>query len=225
MKIFETIFDICYLITIITVGIKIIKSSKKGSHLKLFGIMAIVLGCGDAFHLVPRVYSLWTVGINNDPAALGFGEMVASITMTIFYVILYNIWEMRYDIKNDKTLKTVIYLLAIVRIILCLLPQNDWFAANPPHIWGIYRNIPFVIMGLLIIIIFYKKAKENKDSSFRYMWLAITLSFGFYIPVVLYAHIIPAVGALMMPKTLAYVWIVFMGYNALKNSKEELNNQ
>ena len=48
------------------------------------------------------------------------------------------------------------------------------------------------------------------------MWLAITLSFGFYIPVVLWADTIPAVGALMIPKTCAYVWIVVMGYREMK---------
>ena len=40
-------------------------------------------------------------------------------------------------------------------------------------------------MGLIIIVLFYKSAKENNDSSFRWMWLTIVLSFAFYIPVVL----------------------------------------
>lgn len=218
MKIFESIFDVCYLLTVISIGIKMIKTSEKGSQFKLFGVMAIVLGCGDAFHLVPRVYSMWTVGIENNPAALGFGEAVASITMTIFYVILFHIWEMRYDVKDDKGLKNSVYILAVIRILLCLFPQNDWFSANAPVSWGIYRNIPFAIMGLIIIVIFFKKAKEFNDTSFKYMWLAVTLSFGFYIPVVLFAKTIPVVGALMMPKTLAYVWVVFMGYKAMKEA-------
>ena len=221
MRIFESIFDICYLVTVLTVGIKMIKETEKGSQYRLFGIMAIVLGCGDAFHLVPRVYSMWTVGINNNPAALGFGEAVASITMTIFYVILFHIWEMRYEVKDDKGLKFSVYALAAIRIILCLFPQNDWLSPNAPEIWGIYRNIPFAIMGLVIIVIFFKKAREFNDLSFKNMWLAVTLSFGFYAPVVLFAKTIPIVGALMMPKTLAYVWVVFMGYNAMKRVNEK----
>ena len=108
---------------------------------------------------------------------------------------------------------------------ICLLytsfPQNDWLSPNAPEIWGIYRNIPFAIMGLVIIVIFFKKAREFNDTSFKNMWLAVTLSFGFYAPVVLFVHKIPAVGALMMPKTLAYVWVVFMGYNAMKKVNEK----
>ena len=52
------------------------------------------------------------------------------------------------------------------------------------------------------------------------MWLAITLSFLFYIPVVLWADTLPMIGMLMIPKTLAYVWVVWMGYQLMK---KELN--
>ena len=46
-------------------------------------------------------------------------------------------------------------------------------------------------MGLLIIVLFYRSAKEHDDSAFRWMWMTIVLSFGFYIPVVLWANTVP----------------------------------
>lgn len=214
--IFESIFDILYLITVITLGITMIKKSNGNSQFKLFGIMAVVLGCGDAFHLVPRVYAMWTTGMEANAAALGFGQFITSITMTIFYCILYNVYVKRYDIKDDKMTKFVIYGLAIVRILLCLMPQNEWLSPDAPLLWGIIRNIPFAILGLIILILFYQQAKLHNDKQFRFMWLAIVLSFGFYIPVVLFAKTYPLVGLLMMPKTCAYVWIVWMGYSELR---------
>ena len=51
------------------------------------------------------------------------------------------------------------------------------------------------------------------------MWLAIVLSFAFYIPVVLFSGVFPPIGALMIPKTCAYVWIVWMGYKDMKNKE------
>lgn len=75
-------------------------------------------------------------------------------------------------------------------------------------------------MGIVIIVLFYRQAKQNNDHVFRFMWLAITLSFLFYIPVVLWADTMPLIGMLMIPKTLAYVWVVFMGYQLMK---KELN--
>ena len=49
-----------------------------------------------------------------------------------------------------------------------------------------------------------------------WMWLTIVLSFGFYIPVVLWADAIPLIGMLMIPKTCAYVWTVLIGYSAMR---------
>ena len=85
-----------------------------------------------------------------------------------------------------------------------------------PLSWGIYRNIPFAMLGLLVIVLFYRSAKEQGDRAFRWTWLTIVLSFGFYIPVVLWADAVPAIGMLMIPKTCAYVWTVLIGYFAMK---------
>lgn len=209
--IMETGFDIIYLCTVIFLGIQMIKGAKK-EETRLFGIMAVVLGCGDAFHLIPRAYALCTTGLEAHTQALGIGKLITSITMTIFYLILYHIWRKRYQIDGRKNITIMMYGLAAIRIALCLFPQNKWLSADAPLSWGIYRNIPFAVMGILIIILFYQEAKRIKDKAFQYMWLAVTLSFAFYIPVVLFADSIPMLGMLMIPKTCAYVWIVFMGY-------------
>lgn len=210
--IMETIFDLSYLFLVILLGCRIIKHAKDNKEAKLFGIMAIILGSGDAFHLIPRVYALWTDGMEAQVVALGFGKLVTSITMTIFYLLLFQIWKLRYQETSSKYLSIAVYFLSTLRIVLCLFPQNKWMSLDAPLNWGIYRNIPFVILGLLMILFFYKKAKEAQDKSFKFMWLAILISFGFYIPVVLWADVIPIIGMLMLPKTCAYVWMVWMGY-------------
>lgn len=215
----ETLFDAAYLITVITIGIIMIAKSGKNSQYRLFGIMAIVLGSGDAFHLIPRAYALCTTGLENFTAALGTGKFITSITMTVFYVILYYVWRIRYKVKGQNGVTAAVYILSALRIILCLFPQNEWLSAEAPISWGIYRNIPFALLGLLIIVLFYKSAKENNDKPFKWMWLTIVLSFGFYIPVVLWADAIPMIGMLMIPKTCAYVWTVLIGYQAMKKSK------
>lgn len=214
--IFETLFDIVYLITVITLGIKMIKNHNGQKQYLLFGIMAVTLGCGDAFHLVPRAVALCTTGLADYTAALGIGKMITSVTMTVFYVLLYYVWRLRYQIREKKHLTIAIWILAILRILLCLMPQNAWTSANPPLSWGIYRNIPFALLGLLIIVLFYKSAKEQKDHAFRWLWLTVVLSFACYIPVVLFADTIPVMGMLMIPKTCAYVWTVVIGYQAMK---------
>ena len=76
--IIETVFDIFYLVTVLTVGIRMIRSSKSGSQFKLFGLMAVVLGAGDSFHLVPRALALCTTGLENYAVPLGLGKTRAA---------------------------------------------------------------------------------------------------------------------------------------------------
>ena len=76
--IFETLFDIVYLVTVITLGILMIRGSKGQKQYLLYGIMAVTLGCGDAFHLAPRAVALCTTGLESYTAALGIGKLVTS---------------------------------------------------------------------------------------------------------------------------------------------------
>lgn len=216
--IMELLFDAAYLVFALAVGIYLIVKGKS-KFFKLFGVMAVVLSSGDSFHLIPRVYALLTTGLEANAFALGLGKLITSITMTIFYVILYFILEGVW--QPDKKLKLasriVLFALTALRIILCIFPQNDWFSYEGNLLWGILRNIPFAMIGIGIIIICFMIANKSKDKSYNVMALMVILSFSFYIPVVLFADIVPIIGILMIPKTLAYVGIVVIGL--LKHKK------
>lgn len=217
--IFETLFDIVYLVTVITLGIQMIRGSRGRKQYLLYGVMAVTLGCGDAFHLVPRAVALCTTGLENYTAALGIGKLITSITMTLFYVLLYYVWRSRYQVNGQNGTTVAVWVLALTRILLCLMPQNAWTSAEPPLSWGVFRNIPFMILGALIVVLFFRSARETQDTPFCHLWLTVVLSFACYIPVVLFADTIPVVGMLMIPKTCAYVWTVLIGFNAM--NKEE----
>ena len=220
--VFESLFSAAYLVIIFMLGISTlrrIKPRQQGAlrpvearerlgQYRLFGVMVLILGGGDAFHLFPRI--LANIGLHI-PAALGFGTLVSSVTMTVFYLLLYYYIRQRYGVWGRGGLTLLICALAVMRVALCLFPQNAWFGADSPVSWGIYRNIPFVLMGAALIAFFYQASRERRDRAFRNLWLAVLLSFVFYIPVVLFARTDPLVGLLMIPKTLMYLWIVWMG--------------
>lgn len=71
-------------------------------------------------------------------------------------------------------------------------------------------------MSALIVVLFYRSVKERQDAAFRWLWLTVVLSFACYLPVVLFADTVPAVGMLMIPKSCAYVWTVLIGFIAMK---------
>lgn len=214
--IMETGFDIVYLATVLTLGIKMLRQCGDQAQFRLFGAMAVVLGAGDAFHLVPRAVALCTTGLENYTMALGAGKWITSITMTVFYILLYYVWRLRYQVQGHRGVTALVWVLAALRIGLCMMPQNRWLSADAPLSWGIWRNLPFAALGLVVIVLFFLSAREHDDKAFRWMWLTIVLSFGFYIPVVLWADTVPVIGMLMIPKTCAYVWTVVIGWRAMK---------
>ncbi len=213
----ESIFDICYLIFAVSCGIILIKNGKNKRDIRFFGIMTLLLGCGDAFHLVPRVLNYWVTG--DFTAALGIGKLITSVTMTLFYLLMEYARRERYGVKGEKPLLVCVWALAFCRIALCCFPQNGWTSAEPSQLWGIIRNIPFALMGIITVAVWLRSAKSDKP--LRLMWLAVTLSFAFYLPVVLFAQAVPLTGMLMLPKTCMYVWMIAMFIRAGKTPAEK----
>jgi hypothetical protein len=174
----------------------------------LAGIMALVLVGGDAFHLVPRILVIKTGREEQLRHNLGRGKQVASITMTVFYLLLWQIGMLIFSPENKDLWVCIIYFLVAVRIFLCLLPQNKWMERYPPVIWGMWRNIPFFLMGLVVAGLFF--SHRSMYPGLGLVWLAIGLSFAFYLPVVLLANKNPRIGMLMLPKTCMYLWLLAM---------------
>ena len=202
MKYGESTFDVLYLVFAILTGIVILIKHRNKNDV-LMGTAALVLGLGDSFHLVPRVLNYF---IDKDFTwYLGFGKLVTSITMTIFYILVFLLYKSVYN-KDDKSTKTVgitIYILAALRIVLCLAPGNNWFTGEGSMLWGVIRNLPFIVIGGIVVYLYFKVRKEDKYLS--RLWLYTTLSFLFYIPVAIFAPLLPMLGMLMLPKTVCYI--------------------
>ena len=217
MRIGENAFCIGYLVFAFIAGIIFaIRTISTGNlFFRICAVMTLLLGGGDAFHLIPRIVINFR-GETSDKEAqrkrdiwLGLGNLISSITMTVFYIFFFAalfVKHGKYDINSVMPEKFTLYLLlnalALIRIILCLFPHNHWFLRNHETKWGLYRNIPFVIMGVitvLYLIIWYQE------------WLLavlVTVSFVCYMIVVLGAGKKPMLGMMMIPKTICYIWMI-----------------
>ena len=209
----ESGFYVIYLLFIIALGVFLMAAKKKQQSLFLFGLACITLGFGDAFHLVPRAIGLFTKTLD-EPSAnlamwLGIGKLITSITMTIFYLILYFFIYKRFNLKRNLIIDICVYTLVLARFILCVFPQNGWSTNSGSLLWGILRNIPFTLLGILIIVLCFIYLR--KERPYRLLWLAIIFSFAFYIPVVILASKYSWVGMMMLPKTICYMLIASMG--------------
>ena len=215
--IMETIFETFYLAFALYSGVYLLIKGRGRLDYTLIGIAILVLGGGDAFHLVPRMVGLNTTGLENYKVELGLGKLVTSITMTFFYVIMYIFLIVRYK-KNPPLWLHILYgCLFLARIVLVALPYNNWFDESP-YEWNIIRNIPFVIMGVIFIVLAYKYQKEDKY--FKWTWLLVIFSFIFYLITALGASFVPILGLMMLPKTICYMIIFVLALLTVKNESK-----
>ena len=218
----EAVFCIAYLIFDLIAAVIFFANSNSSQALYLFGVLTVVLGGGDAFHLVPRAIKAFR---GNSPRVewwSGLGLMISSITMTVFYVLLFCVWKAIFpEVSYPSALPVLIWASAIIRIVLCLFPQNNWFRPEGNLTWAIWRNIPFAVTGLCLVILFFLSGGTGGYGLWQ-MSIAIIVSFACYFPVVLLAKKKPVVGMLMIPKTVAYIWMISMGLGLIGKILQEV---
>ena len=202
----EALFDISYLVFAFTISIVLFSTASGNPARLLAGAAALLLVGGDAFHLIPRLIVIRTGKEDQLRSALGTGKQITSITISLFYLLLWQIGVLVYSPKDINAWSYLLYALTAVRIFLCLLPQNQWKERFPPVSWGIARNIPFFLQGLVVAGLFF--INRNATPGLTCMWFAIVLSFAFYLPVVLWVNKNPKIGMLMLPKICAYSWML-----------------
>ncbi len=196
---FEVVFDAAYLAAVFLIAVYYLFLSS-ATYALPFGLMTLVLGCGDAFHLVPRILSVLRNDSVRYQTELERGKILTSITMTIFYVILWHIGLAASGYPDAGVCTAMVYLLAAVRILLCLMKPVS----------SIVRNVPFLFLGAAVCVLFYS---IRSGSGFPLMWFAVLLSFVFYVPVVCFSAGHPKVGMLMLPKSCVYLWMLTMGFS------------
>ena len=98
--------------------------------------------------------------------------------------------------------------LAAVRVAQCFVPRS--FSKDEPSFLPLLRNVPFVALGAVAAtqlgMLFPPRAAALAAA------IAIALSFVFYLPVVALSKRDPKVGALMIPKSCAYLVLAALGF-------------
>ncbi len=186
-----------------------------------------LLAFGDTFHVGSRVIAyMSSQGLELDVNLLGwsFGlvgwsSLATAITVTFFYLLLLLAYTARFQESYNAWISGL-FVIGGVRLGLLLLPVNHWNQVVPPQPWGIIRNIPLIVVGLAAAFCYLKSAAVEQDREFLWIGIMILVSYFFYLPVILFVQRIPALGMLMIPKTLAYVAMGIFTVKALYREGE-----
>ncbi len=220
---FETIFNILYLTSIWWLTYAMYKklpniSEKQKSVARPIVAAFALLALGDSGHVGFRVLALFFGGSESMVSIAGtpirwisLGTLATTATVTIFYVLVLIIWKKRFN-KEYGWFGIFLFFMAIVRMVMTMLPINDWNASMPTQPWATYRNIPLMIQGLGVAYLILRDAKAENDKTFTQIGYMILTSYAFFIPVILFVQKMPLIGMLMIPKTLAYVAIAVIAY-------------
>lgn len=187
-----------------------------------FGLLAL----GDSGHVGFRVWA-YAVGdleatislFGTDIGLVGLGALSTAITVTLFYVVMLLIWSSRFN-QRLGYIGSILLIATVARLIIMAFPQNQWSLTVPPQPWSLWRNIPLILLGLGVAYLILRDAIREKDTAFIWIGALILVSYAFYAPVILFVQHLPALGMLMIPKTLAYIAIAITAYRSIFQDRE-----
>jgi len=212
MKFIEIIFNISYLVIIFSFLLKMKNQKPFDALQKIYFTAFLFLAFGDTFHVGFRSISHLLGDINyifmffgTETKLIGIGAFLTAITVTITY--LYFAKAIVHEEPKFKMALTSISVLTVIRLIIVLLPANNW-QASVTYSFGIIRNIPLMLIGVIIIYYMFKMKKPfyNKFAKL------VIWSYLFYLPVIFFVKFVPMIGMLMMPKTVVYLFMLNLIY-------------
>ncbi|HEX2906433.1 MAG TPA: hypothetical protein VHO69_06200 [Phototrophicaceae bacterium] len=222
----EIIFNIAYLVVVWTLVVLMFRRQPQlpaeTRRLRQFFILAFgLLALGDTGHVGFRVLAYLNGGIEaaGNGQLVGLGALSTAITVTFFYVVMLLIWKERFG-KALGGFGLLLLTAAVVRLIIMVFPQNAWTSAVPPQPWSLLRNLPLMVQGFGVAYLILRDARAAQDRLFTSVGIMILVSYGFYLPVILFVQAVPPIGMLMIPKTLAYVAIAWLAFRALFQAPE-----
>lgn len=176
-----------------------------------FILAFFLLTIGDIFHVgFPVFISISGLVVVYDSIA-NVGALLTAITITMFYMIFVDIWRVNF-IKEKNLTYYLLLTTGLVRLIILIIPQSRLENIILPIEWHLIRNIPLLILGLAIAFLMYWNGNMINDTRFKSISYTIFSSFAFYLPVILFASRIPSLGMLMIPKSVAYIVMAWLGY-------------
>lgn len=217
----EILFNIAYLVAVwgLVIAMQRNQQRVKPSDLAIaqrikwaFALLAL----GDTGHVGFRVIAYALGGLEANPVLVGIGALATAITVTLFYMLLVDVWRLRFG-RALGWFGWFLLAAGVVRLGVMAFPQNQWDQVIAPYNWSLARNALLTVQGLGVMVLILRDAAARHDTSFTWIGVMIALSFTFYAPVILWVAQVPMLGMLMIPKTCAYLGVAIIAYRKLYN--------
>jgi len=231
----EVAFNVIYLVVIWGLVLamsrnrtKVAPQNRRAADITLWAFALLALG--DTGHVGFRVIAYLHGGLEatisilgREVGLVGLGALSTSLTMTLFYALMLELWRVRFD-KRYGLFEFILVGSAVLRFMLMIPAVNEWNSVVPPQPWSVVRNAPLIVLGLGVAFLTLRDAIKQGDQVFKWIGISILVSYACYIPVILFVQQVPMIGMLMIPKTIAYVAIGFLAFNELYRKNKEYHD-
>ena len=225
----EVVFNVTYLLVIWSLVIMMarrlprVAPANQAVAKRMIWAFAL-LALGDTAHVGFRVVAYALGGLEAHAGLVGLGALSTAYTVTLFYMLMVDIWRLRYN-KPLGVFGWTLLAAGVVRLVVMLFPQNEWGRIVAPYDWSLLRNSLLVFQGVGVMILILRDAVRTGDAPFKWIGIMIALSYAFYAPVILRSAQAPMLGMLMIPKTCAYVAIAVIAYGTLFKGERVLQSE
>jgi len=224
ITIMEIIFSFTYLIYICIIVIFMSKNLKKVKKDEIKTAKYILLAflslmIGDLGHVGARLVTFFSENFTLAYGIFGIGVLIEMIGLIFLFIFYTNAWRIHFNKPNNLIFKSLIGV-GIIGLIIFTFPQNQWNTEPISYEWLIFRNIPWLILGIVLASLIIRDARAVKDPILIRIGILILISFLFYMPVIFFGSIEPMLGMLMIPGTIIYMLWQYNSYKRFFKGNE-----
>ncbi len=212
----QIMFSIIYLIYISFIVIimsknlkKVIADEEKTAKYILLAFISLLIG--DMGHLGARLFNIFSENASSTYGIFGIGVLLEMIGLIFLFIFYTNAWRIHFNKPKSLLFKSLIGI-GVIGLIIFAFPQNQWNTEPISYEWLIFRNIPWLLQGVILDILIIRDGKVANDPLMIRIGILILVSYFFYMPVILFASIEPMLGLLMIPGTIIYMLWQYSSY-------------
>ena len=204
----EPFLMVAYLAYLLIIALWVWRQEGKGARMLAGAVLVLLIG--EAYRLVPRIVEF----VNPKsplPDAAGIGRILSYICTAGFFMVLELYRQYRYgkaETREGRRLESAVFILFGCVAAEGLVRFNGWIDGDGAYFWLAVRGILLAAMGMLVICLWMRTARD--DRTVRHLPLAAGMVFVFYIFASVLENAIPELSALMIPRTAALAWMIWI---------------
>ncbi|MCQ2800067.1 MAG: hypothetical protein MJ228_04875 [Bacilli bacterium] len=210
LAIIETIFGILFMGFGTVIGVLILKNSKGEKQFIFFGVMTLIMVLGITYWFISKIildYNLF----KDNVVRLIFEHEIGTVSLALFFPMIYVFYEMRYETKNWP-LRITFFGLFLAKVVLTLLPDSLWGDMSVNLRSAIVTIPNALIIGILVILFYYRK----NDKSYRYMWIILTIVFSIYFTLTIFTHSYQMYSVISLFRLIMDGILIWLGFSEVK---------